>query len=243
MLRHIGKNRTFSHNFKLSVLLSFIAGIVNISGVLSLQVLTTNVTGHFAFIAEEAYFRNFLSSFIFISYVLLFLAGAFTSNFIFEFLARKKPIIAHTIPMIIEIIILASVGFYGTYFIAHHAYGKEIIACLLLFSMGIQNSLVTKISNSTVRTTHLTGLFTDLGIELSQLFFYRKPEELFKLKRSIRLKAAIVFSFFTGCISGAIIYKSFGLQTLLLPAVLLMIGTYYDTLKMKVYLLIRKVSH
>ncbi|WP_409222026.1 DUF1275 family protein [Cellulophaga lytica] len=37
--------------------------------------------------------------------------------------------------------------------------------------MGLQNSFVTKISNAVVRTTHLTGLFTDLGIELSQLFF------------------------------------------------------------------------
>ena len=39
-----------------------------------------------------------------------------------------------------------------------------------MFAMGLQNALVTKISNATVRTTHLTGLFTDLGIELSQLF-------------------------------------------------------------------------
>jgi hypothetical protein len=28
-----------------------------------------------------------------------------------------------------------------------------------------------------VRTTHLTGLFTDLGIELSQLFFYKKADD------------------------------------------------------------------
>ena len=43
--------------------------------------------------------------------------------------------------------------------------------------MGLQNALVTKVSQSVVRTTHLTGLFTDLGIELSQLFFYRKMSE------------------------------------------------------------------
>jgi uncharacterized membrane protein YoaK (UPF0700 family) len=43
--------------------------------------------------------------------------------------------------------------------------------------MGVQNSMVTQISNSIVRTTHLTGLFTDLGIELSQLFFIKKPNE------------------------------------------------------------------
>jgi uncharacterized membrane protein YoaK (UPF0700 family) len=47
----------------------------------------------------------------------------------------------------------------------------------MLFAMGMQNAMVTKISQSIVRTTHLTGLFTDLGIELSQLFFYKKIDE------------------------------------------------------------------
>ena len=62
----------------------------------------------------------------------------------------------------------------------------NIIACSLLFAMGLQNSLVTKISNATVRTTHLTGLFTDLGIELSQLFFYKEPQMKQKLYSSIK---------------------------------------------------------
>jgi len=53
MLRHKGKPRTFKHNLRLAALLSFIAGLVNITGVLELKVLTTNVTGHFAFFAEE----------------------------------------------------------------------------------------------------------------------------------------------------------------------------------------------
>jgi uncharacterized membrane protein YoaK (UPF0700 family) len=42
--------------------------------------------------------------------------------------------------------------------------------------MGLQNALVTKVSQATVRTTHLTGLFTDLGIEFSQLFFTMKKQ-------------------------------------------------------------------
>ena len=52
MFRHKGKTRTFKHNLRLAALLSFIAGLVNITGVLFLNVLTTNVTGHFAFFAE-----------------------------------------------------------------------------------------------------------------------------------------------------------------------------------------------
>jgi uncharacterized membrane protein YoaK (UPF0700 family) len=49
--------------------------------------------------------------------------------------------------------------------------------------MGLQNALVTKVSQSVVRTTHLTGLFTDLGIEISQLLFYREIAEKVKLHK------------------------------------------------------------
>jgi len=49
MFRHKGKNRTHAQNLRLTTLLSFIAGIVNITGVLSVKTLTTNVTGHFFF--------------------------------------------------------------------------------------------------------------------------------------------------------------------------------------------------
>lgn len=59
------------------------------------------------------------------------------------------------------------IGIFGSNLMLENS---NIIAFSLLFAMGLQNALVTKISNATVRTTHLTGLFTDLGIELSQLF-------------------------------------------------------------------------
>ena len=71
----------------------------------------------------------------------------------------------------------------------------NLLACSLLFAMGLQNSLVTTISNATVRTTHLTGLFTDLGIELSQLFFYKQKEQKSKLYSSIKLRLTIITFF------------------------------------------------
>lgn len=49
MFRHKGKGRTYYHNLKLASILSGVAGLVNITGVLSVNNLTTNVTGHFAF--------------------------------------------------------------------------------------------------------------------------------------------------------------------------------------------------
>ncbi|MGC1244182.1 MAG: hypothetical protein WA874_21505 [Chryseosolibacter sp.] len=48
-----GKPRSVRHNLRLASILSFVAGIVNINGVLSMNILTTNVTGHFAFFSRE----------------------------------------------------------------------------------------------------------------------------------------------------------------------------------------------
>jgi uncharacterized membrane protein YoaK (UPF0700 family) len=110
----------------------------------------------------------------------------------------------------------------------------------MLFAMGIQNSLVTNISKSIVRTTHLTGLFTDLGIELSQLFFYKKAEEVKKLKTSIFLRLSIITFFFMGCFSGGIIYQFLEIKTLFVAAFCLLIAQWYDFLRLKFHLIKRK---
>jgi uncharacterized membrane protein YoaK (UPF0700 family) len=72
MFRHKGKRRAFKHNLRLASILSFIAGLVNITGVLSIKTLTTNVTGHFAYFAEELVKKNYINSFVFLVYIFFF---------------------------------------------------------------------------------------------------------------------------------------------------------------------------
>jgi uncharacterized membrane protein YoaK (UPF0700 family) len=107
--------------------------------------------------------------------------------------------------------------------------------------MGLQNSLVTKVSQSVVRTTHLTGLFTDLGIELSQLLFYRKAGELVQLSKSISLKLTIIICFFSGCIAGGFFFSSLRLKTLLLAAGCVLIALFYDSILFHYYYIKRKL--
>lgn len=116
----------------------------------------------------------------------------------------------------------------------------NLIACSLLFAMGLQNSLVTRISNATVRTTHLTGLFTDLGIELSQLFFYSEKDAREKLFSSIKLRLTIISFFFIGGIIGGIFYSKFGLLVLLIGSLSLILGMVFDNVKLKIKLLQKK---
>lgn len=108
------------------------------------------------------------------------------------------------------------------------------------FCYGNPNSLVTKISQSTVRTTHLTGLFTDLGIELSQLFFYKKPEETKRLKTSIYLRLSIISFFFVGCFSGGFLYSYIKMKTLLVSVFFLLIALMYDYMRFQFHIIKRK---
>jgi len=216
-------------------MLSLVAGLVNIVGVLALNVLTTNVTGHFAFFAERFFLADYAFAFTFLLYILCFLLGAFTSNFLIEVANMRKPHLAHAAPMLIEVTILALCGIFMATGSASNTF-----AYLLLFAMGLQNALVTRVSQSTVRTTHLTGLFTDLGIELSQLFFYTKQVERQRLGKSIGLKLAIISSFFAGGLAGGFLYQFFAAQALLFAAAILLAALFYDNMRYKYYTLQRK---
>lgn len=235
MFRHKGNRRTFTHNLRLASTLSFIAGIVNIAGVLSVATLTTNVTGHFAFFAEEIALKNYSKAITILIYIFFFLFGAFTSNFLVEIASLKKPRIAHAFPMILEVLILVFVG-------VSQDFNPNYIAYLLLFVMGLQNALVTNISQSVVRTTHLTGLFTDLGIELSQLFFYKKEVELKRLSRNISLRLSIIIFFFIGCVLGGLLYETYKLKILLLAAITLLIALFFDNIVVYYHLTKRKIK-
>lgn len=238
MFRHQGKTRTLNHDKRIASLLSFVAGVVNVVGFISVQKLTTNVTGHFAFFIDEVFKLNFSESFIYFFYILFFFLGSFVSSLFIEIIARKNEHFIYVIPTIAESVILFLVAFFGGILIIVN---PNLIAFTLLFAMGLQNSLVTRISNAIVRTTHLTGLFTDLGIELSQLFFYKEKEQQEKLISTIKLRLRIISFFFMGGLFGGVFYSFLNFYVLLVPATMLLIGLYYDCLKFK--LLIWKRKH
>ena len=223
MFTHQGKTRTLKHNLGIASLLSFIAGIVNVAGFLSVQCLTTNVTGHFAFFVDEVFKLNLGQALNYFLYIFFFFFGSFISSFLVEVISKKNNSYIYVIPTIIESIILFFVAFLNNFLEPH------TLAFCLLFAMGLQNSLVTTISNAAVRTTHLTGLFTDLGIELSQLFFYKEKE---KLLSSIKLRLTIISFFFLGGIIGGIFYSIVSLYVLGIAGTILISGLLYDNLKL-----------
>ncbi len=238
MFRHLGKRRTFYHNLKLASILSAVAGMVNITGVLSVKTLTTNITGHFAFFSEELSLGHYHQAIIYLFYTLLFLIGAFTTGLLVELAHKYKTYSVFLLPIFLESVLLFVVSLSGDLFID---ISPPIIAGALLLAMGLQNALVTEVSQSVVRTTHLTGLFTDLGIQIAELIFRKAENERKTLRNAIYLKLIIVGCFFLGGIVAVYLYSHFQLKTLILPAAMLLLAMWFDILVYRFYNLKRKL--
>ena len=230
MFKHQGKSRTKKHNLRIATILSFVAGIVNVTGFLSFKQLTTNVTGHFALFINDVMNFEFWKGTIYFLFIFSFLLGSFISSFIIETFRKKEKQNLFVIPTVIEALILIGIALISN--LIEITYPNSII-CLLLFAMGMQNSFVTQISNAVVRTTHLTGLFTDLGIDISQLFFENTFSQREKLKDNIKLRIAIITFFFAGGLIGGILYttSNIKLNTLIIAGVILLISLFYDTFR------------
>ena len=96
---------------------------------------------------------------------------------------------------------------------------------LLCFVMGLQNAIVTKASRAEIRTTHVTGLLTDFGIELGKLVYVNASPSLSPVlanRPKLKLQGQLIGSFLLGGLVGAMGFKQAGfIMSLPLAAVLL----------------------
>ena len=230
MLRHLGAKRTSQHNLRLAAFLGLTAGFVNSEGFLGFSVLTTNVTGHAALFAERLAFQDWHTATVIALWMLLFLAGAFFTSIVLSFTGENQRF-SYFIPVIMEILILLISALYGHQYKVTVA-SKEFFAGSLLFAMGLQNALVSIVSGSVVRTTHLTGTFTDLGINLAQILRRNKAERP-NLRSKIKLRLYIIFFFMAGAVSGAYLFHRFGFFSFFAPITILVFALVYDMIRVK----------
>ncbi|PJJ79935.1 YoaK family protein [Mucilaginibacter auburnensis] len=240
MLHHTGKYRTYAHNLRLAALLCLTAGFVNGAGFLSFYVLTTNVTGHVALFAEKLAIADFPAAGTVGLWMLLFLGGAMVSSFIIGKVGKEHRF-AYTISLCIEIVILLFVAVYGTN-MPQSVTNTRLLAGCLLFAMGLQNAMVSMVSGSVVRTTHLTGIFTDLGIDLSALLQINKTEDARLLRQRVFLRLAIIFFFFLGCVTAAYWYPVFKLKEFFIPAAILIVVMFYDIFRFRIHKVVLRLK-
>jgi uncharacterized membrane protein YoaK (UPF0700 family) len=134
-----------------------------------------------------------------------FFFGAFVSGFVVQQstlqLGRR-----YGLALALESVLL----FLAVYFLReNHRVGDYLAA----MACGLQNGMATSYSGAVIRTTHVTGIVTDLGIALGH-FVRNQPVEW----RRIRLYGILLLGFGCGSFLGGFGFSRLGSDTLLFPA-------------------------
>jgi uncharacterized membrane protein YoaK (UPF0700 family) len=232
MLRKFSNSRTLEDNIKLGALTAFSGGMVNVASLLIFFSFSSNVTGHYAILASEIVKGNLYQTGIVFAWIFLFFFGSFLSNLIVIHLSKINTYLAHSLPLILEIICLMSVGIYGQFFYMETLFETEIMLGIMLFAMGLQNGLTASISNFAVKTTHLTGTTTDLGI-LFSMFTKKEFRENKELRGKAKLLSTIAIAYLGGAIISGFLYFYTGFQVFYIVSVFLTIVISYDLYKIR----------
>ncbi|QEL10373.1 YoaK family protein [Kushneria phosphatilytica] len=205
-----------------SVLLAFCAGYINCIAFLGFAGnAVSHVTGNITLMAQLTIERAWYPLWQLTLIVISFLVGAMISGMLLRSEALKLGR-QYGLALLIESLLLAM----ATLLFLNRAYGGEWLASM---ACGLQNAMVATYSGSVIRTTHLTGIVSDIGAAIGS-FMVGEPLRT----RQLTLQGAIAGSFFTGALSGGWLFGAIGYAVLLAPALLVgLAGVLYSLMRLE----------
>ncbi|WP_312901984.1 YoaK family protein [Chryseobacterium taichungense] len=230
MLRNYSNSRTLGDNIRLGTLTAFTAGTINIASLLIFLSFTSNVTGHYAILAAEISKANWSQVAVVGLWIFLFFFGGFVSNFIVINFNKKSKYFAHAMPLVLEIICLLFVGIYGQFYYRKSLEETQYLVAVMLFATGLQNGLTASISNFSVKTTHLTGTTTDLGI-LFSMFTQKKFRKNGELVGRAKLLMSIMVAYVLGAVFSGLTYYYLEFRVFYVISLCLLVVIGYDAYK------------
>ncbi|TXI89266.1 Transmembrane protein [Cupriavidus sp. H19C3] len=211
--RLTSRERSTAANQHLGLSLAFVAGATNAGGFLAVQQYTSHMTGIVSHIADELAVGEVMAVGAGFGAVFCFLAGASCSAVMVNWARRQGLQSEFAAPLMVESILLLCFGLLGHAFIGHNWMFVPATVAILCFIMGLQNAVVTKVSRAEIRTTHITGIVTDLGIELGKLFYWNVAihgDKVVANRARLRLLSSLLAMFFLGGVAGALGFKHIG---------------------------------
>ncbi len=199
----------------LATVLAFVAGAINAGGLLAIGQYTSHVSGIVSAIADNLVLGVFGAMGAGVVALLAFAAGAASSAILINWGRRNFRTRQYAYPLVLEAVLLLAFGALGS---ASSVVPQLIglAAPLLCFIMGLQNATISKLSGSRIRTTHVTGMVTDIGIEIGKALYWNRdlsaPESL-RVKadrKKLGTLARILGMFLLGGIIGALGFAHLG---------------------------------
>jgi len=220
--------RTRRENTHLGVGLAFVAGATNAGAFLAVQRYTSHMTGVVSSMADAVILGDRTVFATGVGALGAFVAGAATTAILVNAARRRGLSSAYALPLLLEALLLLVFGIVGAQLNQVHTLFVSATVALLSFTMGLQNAVVTKISHAEIRTTHMTGIVTDIGIELGKLLYVNRRtspagERVLADRGHLRLLLQLLLGFFTGGVLGAAGFHALG-YVATVPLALVLVG-------------------
>jgi uncharacterized membrane protein YoaK (UPF0700 family) len=214
--RLTGKERSAKSNLHLGLSLAFIAGAMNAGGFLAVKQYTSHMTGIISTVSEGLAVGDVLSALAGVGAVICFMSGSAVSEIMISWARNRELQCEYALSLVFEAFLLLCFGMMGEYFHDFMGLFVSITVMLLCFIMGLQNAIITKISQAVIRTTHVTGIVTDIGTELGRMIYWNrtfdKEDEGFirSSREKIWLLSNLLLLFFCGGVTGAYGFQLIG---------------------------------
>jgi uncharacterized membrane protein YoaK (UPF0700 family) len=204
-----GRQRSVHANRHLGLTLAFVAGAINAGGFLAVQQYTSHMTGIVSSMADSLALGTLNAALAGCGALLAFIAGAASTALLVNFARQRSMHSEYALPLMVEAILLLGFGLLGARLAAFDGLFVSLTVMLLSFIMGLQNALISKLSQAEIRTTHITGIVTDIGIELGKMVYRNADHRVGAARVSanlpkLKLLCALVACFFVGGVVGAL---------------------------------------
>ncbi|KAA2214153.1 DUF1275 domain-containing protein [Pseudoroseomonas oryzae] len=228
--RLVAAGRSEATDRQLARALAFVAGAVNAGGLLTVGQYTAHMSGVISSLAEHAVLGAWVLVGAGVAALFSFTAGAAASAMLINWARRHRGSSQYALPLLLEAALLALFGTAGLMLEGDPRFMAAAVPLLCLI-MGLQNATITKVSGARMRTTHMTGVVTDIGIELGKLTYRNRGSakagyRVMADRAKLRLLASLLGVFLLGGVVGALGFTAFGFAAALpLAALLALLGS------------------
>lgn len=211
------RHRSPSTNRMFGLLLAFNAGAINAGGFLVLHVYTSHMTGFASQFADGLVMGDMRILLGALGAILSFISGASVCAMLVNWGRQHRLQSVYALPLLLEAALLFPFGLAGAMTLAWNTpFAVPTTVLLLSFIMGLQNAVGSKTSRGGIRTTHMTGNITDLGMELGKMLYWNRATDENE-RRAVRHDAqrlrtctGLIVMFVTGGIAGAVGFQHLG---------------------------------
>lgn len=234
MKTDIFKDTTAWKNQVLWLTLAFQSGYLNAGGFLAVQRFVSHVTGYGTYVGVALGTKSYLNAFEMALAPLFFTIGAAYAGWLVDrrVILNEEPRLQHGMIALASANILIWVGevsgLLGEFGEPLELQRDFVLLFALCFACGLQNGLFSGLTSNQVRTTHLTGPSTDIGLNAMKIMALdRNDERRAPLLAQNWLRVKIVATFTIGSMIAVRVFPTMGHEGFAIPGLLSLLLAIY----------------